>query len=219
MTSSSTEAWQQPAQPLAIADVQPDSDSDEVMGMGGATAEGCVVHLGQAANLRGHPPLSLHHLRPPLAVLLVGAARGRWKAELEGASRAGQEHRASLQDTLGHLSGQGESACIVGMAVLEAWRFVHGQASSAHTFHLMRLACASTDRRRKLPHFLEHMVLAAAVLHGQPLDIQGHSCAARDQPLLQTPPSQSAALQGRIFQITHGGHVGDTLTFAALLRK
>ena len=196
-------AQQQPVEQMSASEEEP-------------ILPGSIGQPGQPGHpqgaVRGQLPLAelVHQQGPRLAVLVVGAANGRWRTTMESPSRAGCTSRAALRealaDNMGILDGD-SAACIVGMAVLEAWRFVHGQASSEDTFHLMAIACASNGQGRT-PHFLEHLALATATLVGQPVGLPGHRCAATDSPLICTPPSTMAALSERTFKVTSGQDTG-----------
>ena len=108
-------------------------------------------------------------LGPPTLVLLIADVEGPWSAELKGRSTASK----ILAKRLAELPRQGQPvldettrATIVGLAVLRGWRFVQGQASTSDA-HMLIQASLQHNARCKGQRFLEHEVLASAVLSFQ----------------------------------------------------
>ena len=181
---------------------------------------------------RGRPPLCelVQRPGPNIAVLLFGAPEGRWRAELTARTPASKAASTALRCALGNEDtgmdavGMGSLGThVVGVAVMEGWRFPRGPATSWGSFHLMASSCAF-HKKRCTPHFLEHPVVCAAALQGSPVWFSGPWSMSCQQPtLVATPPDLLQALMSRNFLITRAapGHpsvhqimvLGDLLQF------
>ena len=161
----------------------------------------------QSGPRRGRPPLVdlLQSRGPNTLVILLGASRGRWRQELIHGAPACRTARAAV-DIAVSVEAPADVATVqvVGVAVLQAWHFVHeGQPSSQDTYHLMAAATAA-HRKRRQPHFLEHPVIASARLEGSVLMAPGLSCHADHPSLVLAPPSLVLSLSTRQVRVTRG---------------
>jgi hypothetical protein len=72
----------------------------------------------------------------------------------------------------GEERGQAAADFVVGLVVMRSWRFVTQRASHEHTYALMQAELA-TSSRRSGQRFIEHVVIAAVVLHSNAAESEG----------------------------------------------
>ena len=127
---------------------------------------GQVCQRGQRR--RGRPSLSMMVKDGEAAVVvIVGKLGGRWSSELACSAGPCVELAKRVQ-ALGIECGGGGSVAndgyvVEGLAVIRKWHFVETSASNPDTYALMR-ANIALHRKRNGQRFLEHAVLASAVL-------------------------------------------------------
>ena len=124
----------------------------------------------------------LHTRGPPVLAVLVGTPTGRWSTELSAQTAAARSAQAWISSIVGARIGDAAAHAeprVVGLAVLESWRFVMGHASHDHT-HAMMAAAKAHWARRHGAKFLEHRVLSAARLlprsASSTLDVEPRDC-------------------------------------------
>lgn len=170
-----------------MGSLEPDSDDDNVI-FTKCNGETEGQSSRPQARGKGRPTLAelIHREGPATLVMFVGTPRGRWERELS--SRSGVVARAALQNALGISDDEVVSMGttphshprVAGFGVIGGWRFLHGPASSTQTYNLM-VAARMGHPKRHPPHFLEHNVLASAVLHAvEPVLAPSHSSAVWD---------------------------------------
>lgn len=99
--------------------------------------------------------------RRPRLVVVVANPGGRWSAEWSGTSRGSKKARQLVESVVSPHDRSG-GPVVVGLVVLESWRFVFSKASSRHTYSLMQASMTEHRKRsgqRSIEH--EHRVLAA----------------------------------------------------------
>ena len=141
------------------------------LGSPALVAEAALVEMDAEvmANRRGRRScayLILRHTGSPILAILVGAPDGRWSNELRSKKRpcaaVASALDTALQGSLDRIAlDEGRRA--VGIAVLEDWRCVTDQPSHHQASLLVRAASAFSPKRNVM-RFLEHPVLAAALL-------------------------------------------------------
>jgi len=102
---------------------------------------------------------------PPVLCVLIGTPQGRWHAEFTNIG-SGREAMRLLCVASGIFDMTGfvvDTPVACGLAVMVAWRFVHGQAGWDETYVMMKVA-QGFHRRRDGAKYLEHPVLAAMAL-------------------------------------------------------
>ena len=111
----------------------------------------------------------LHQPGPAILVAVVASAEGRWAAELTAPNAEARAARARLLQALDtgdtSLRPGLEGPRVIGVATLVSWEYARDKASS-QDMHVLMMASAAFGRqtRRGIPHFLEHRVVAAAIL-------------------------------------------------------
>ena len=131
------------------------SPDDEVLGPSSRSRRGRRA-MGQSLGETGRPALAF----------VVASETGRWCDELACGALPCKAFCKLLHEAADGLPGPspgGQEAWIVGLMVVQGWRFVSGEASHVHTFAMME-ASKGLHRRRGAMKFLEHMVLDSAFL-------------------------------------------------------
>jgi len=143
------------------------SSSDEVQGLG-STDLPSAPHPGPRRRDE-----QLQMPGPLVLAVLIAAPQGRWSAELSSNSKEARSARAMLSAASNDTTlPAGPAPRILGLAVVESWRFVLGPASHEQTLVMMQASKAHWPRRSG-PKFMEHRALAACQLAQQapcPLD-------------------------------------------------
>ena len=164
-----------------------------------------------AAYPRGRPGMEslLHQPGPAILVGVVASGSARWAAELAAPNAEARVVRALLQQVLGagetSFRPAHDSARVIGVAALVSWEYVWEKASS-HATHTLMAASATFGQmaRRVLPHFLEHRVLAAAILE-EPVPIWAPTPGSWSAVL---DPSIAVAVASRPALLTAGPSSG-----------
>ena len=171
-----------------------------------------LENLGTRRTGRAGIDSLLHRPGPVILVAVVASPDGRWAAELTAPNPEARAVRELLQQMLQtgetSLRPAHDSPQVIGVAALVSWEYVRETASSRDT-HLLMAASASFSRRRALPHFLEHRVLAAAILE-EPVPLPGSTSWAPTSgcwsPVLD--PSTAVAVASRHARLTAGPRGG-----------
>ncbi len=102
---------------------------------------------------------------PLVLAVLIATPSGRWSSELSGKSPEARSARALLSAVCpGPPATESRpGARVVGVAVVEGWRFILGPALHEHTLSLIQADMAHWHRRSG-QQFLDHRVLAATQL-------------------------------------------------------
>lgn len=156
----------------------------------------------------------LHRPGPAILVAVVAAPDGRWAAELT----APTAEASAVCGLIGQRLDTGETSLrptkdsprVIGVAALVSWEYVYETASSQDT-HLLMAASASLAHRthRAFPRFLEHRILASAILD-EPVPLPGHTCWAPTMgswPAI-LDPSSAIAVASRPVLLMAGPGVG-----------
>ena len=184
--------------------------------MSSDSGEDEVVLENRAAVRRGRLGIEALLHRPGQAILVavVASPEGRWAAELNAPNPEARAARELLLQVFNtretSLRPAQDSPRVIGIAALVSWEYVTENASSRDS-HLLMMASASFQRRqrRELPHFLEHRILAAAILE-EPVPMPGFTSWAPTMGSWPAVlhPSLSVAVATRPALLTAGPSVG-----------
>ena len=192
-----------------------DSSSEESIQVDfGPAREAHSLATSSQAPRRGRPSLQelIQKDGQDVLVMLVGAPGGRWSEQFKSNALSGQAALAALttalqcqKEALAEMEQPGPH--VLGFCVLQKWRFVRGPATSRDMYHLMAME-AGSHRKRRTPHFLEHAVVASALLcsehpvliPGDPVNVWG----ANGQAPSVVPADFVEQLLGRDVRLTRG---------------
>ena len=158
---------------------------------------------------------------PLVLAVLVGQVNGRWSAELAHHGHPCRALAARVKARCGEVSrasSASDNGVAVGIAVLRQWRFVVSVASTKDT-HALMCASIAFHPRRDGQRFLEHEVVAAAIVPTQevvvpvPADLSAWPAASAGRQLVVAMRTLGTRLR-----ITKGAFAGSTYDVDTLVR-
>ena len=128
--------------------------------------DGIIVSSFRPAFAGGRPGMAVMFGRDgPLSVVFVlGQRAGRWHLQTTKAAMECKNLLSLLRACDVVERGQPATDYVAGLVVMRSWHFVTQRASHEHTYALIQAELAASSRRSG-QRFIEHEVIAAAVVH------------------------------------------------------